>query len=383
MNKVRTKTIVNSWNEWDPLKHVIVGRADGGMIQAPEPGMVFGKPGEGFEAGEWGPFPDWLIEIAKEQLDNFAGLMEERGIRVDRPALLDFSQKVETPDWVQESMVGCMPPRDTHLCVGNEILEATMSVRSRWYEYLCLRPLLEQYFKEDPNFLWEAAPKPRLKDDSFEKDYWHNYYYVWAEEEKKKRMHNQQWHLTEKEPLFDAADFLRFGKDLFVQRSAVNNSLGIDWLRRHFEGRGFRLHEISFGGSNKPWHIDCTVVAPREGMIIQNPTWMPITPEFHELFKINGWEVVMAAPPTRPEQHEYSVCSIYLAYNCFSIDPKTICVEKGEVQFMDQLDEIGFEVIPVEFFEVSPFGGGLHCSTLDIYREGECEDYFPKQIPGF
>ena len=23
------KTIVNSWNEWDPLKHVIVGVADG------------------------------------------------------------------------------------------------------------------------------------------------------------------------------------------------------------------------------------------------------------------------------------------------------------------------------------------------------------------
>ena len=23
------KTIVSSWNEWDPLKHVIVGRADG------------------------------------------------------------------------------------------------------------------------------------------------------------------------------------------------------------------------------------------------------------------------------------------------------------------------------------------------------------------
>ena len=23
------KTIVNSWNEWDPLKHVIVGKADG------------------------------------------------------------------------------------------------------------------------------------------------------------------------------------------------------------------------------------------------------------------------------------------------------------------------------------------------------------------
>jgi len=29
-----------------------------------------------------------------------------------------------------------------------------------------------------------------------------------------------------------------------------------------------------------------------------------------------------------------------------------------------------------------PFGGSFHCATLDVYREGDCEDYFPKQIPG-
>ncbi|KKK61210.1 hypothetical protein LCGC14_3016630, partial [marine sediment metagenome] len=28
------KTVVNSWNEWDPLKHIILGRADGTMVQA-------------------------------------------------------------------------------------------------------------------------------------------------------------------------------------------------------------------------------------------------------------------------------------------------------------------------------------------------------------
>ena len=33
------KVIVNSWNEWDPLKHVIVGRADGTCIPAPEPAL--------------------------------------------------------------------------------------------------------------------------------------------------------------------------------------------------------------------------------------------------------------------------------------------------------------------------------------------------------
>ena len=37
MNK--NNIIVNSWNEWDPLKHVIVGRADGTCIPAPEPAL--------------------------------------------------------------------------------------------------------------------------------------------------------------------------------------------------------------------------------------------------------------------------------------------------------------------------------------------------------
>ena len=39
MAEYARKTKVCSWNEWDPLKHVIVGRADGTMIQAPEPAV--------------------------------------------------------------------------------------------------------------------------------------------------------------------------------------------------------------------------------------------------------------------------------------------------------------------------------------------------------
>lgn len=58
-------------------------------------------------------------------------------------------------------------------------------------------------------------------------------------------------------------------------------------------------------------------------------------------------------------------------------------IEAGEERLMDQLDGLGFDVVPVDFFEVSPFGGGLHCSTVDVYRQGDCVDYFPKQIDGF
>ena len=56
---------------------------------------------------------------------------------------LNHNQEISTPDWEAETMFGCMPPRDILLTVGNEMLEATMSYRCRWFEYLCYRPLLK------------------------------------------------------------------------------------------------------------------------------------------------------------------------------------------------------------------------------------------------
>ncbi|MFZ9135890.1 MAG: hypothetical protein ACO208_08200, partial [Candidatus Puniceispirillaceae bacterium] len=40
-------TIVNSWNEWDPLKHVIVGRADDCHIPPEEPALDAKVPEDG------------------------------------------------------------------------------------------------------------------------------------------------------------------------------------------------------------------------------------------------------------------------------------------------------------------------------------------------
>jgi glycine amidinotransferase len=111
---------------------------------------------------------------ANEELDNFAKLLESKRVRVDRSTPIDFSQQVQTPDWVQKSMFGIMPPRDILLTVGNEILEATMSLRSRWFEFICYRPLLQKYYQEDPNFRWEAAPKPRLVEDTYRKNFGRN-----------------------------------------------------------------------------------------------------------------------------------------------------------------------------------------------------------------
>ena len=373
------KTVVNSWIEWDPLKHIIVGRADGTMIQVPEFAVQRDWPEHGFPLGTYGPYPREMEEKANEQLDNFAKALESRGIRVDRPTPLDFSQTVQTPDWVQNSMFGCMPPRDLLLTVGNEILEATMSFRSRWFEYLCYRPLLEQYFKEDPNFRMEAAPKPRLTEHTYKKGFWEEWNSL-SEEEKYERAEKTNWIPTEQEPLFDAADVVRFGKDLFVQKSMVTNDAGIDWLRRHYPDH--RIHRVRYRDLT-PWHMDTTLVPLRPGLVVFNSVRTPLEKAQRELFEKNDWEIIEGPKSVLDKKRPMTFCSIWLNLNILVLDPKTVCVEASETPVIELFDKYGFEVIPVPFYEVSPFGGGLHCGSADVYREGTCEDYLPKQVEGF
>jgi len=378
MGEESKKTVVNSWNEWDPLRHIILGRADGTMIQAPEPAIQREWLEHGFPLGTYGPYPKEMQEKANEQLDNLAKILEGRDIRVDRPTPIDFSQTVRTPDWEQETMFGCMPPRDLLLTVGNEILEATMSYRSRWFEYLCYRPLFEQYFKEDPNFRFAAAPKPRLTERTYKKDFWKNWKSL-SEEEKWERAEKCDWIPTEVEPLFDAADVVRCGKDLFVQKSMVTNDTGIEWLRRHYPDH--RIHEVRCREFT-PWHMDTTIVPLRPGLVLFNPERTPLDPR-RELFEKNGWKVMEAPKTLLEKKRPMTFCSWWLNMNVLVLDPKTVCVEASETPVIELLDKHGLEVVPVPFYEVSPFGGGLHCCTADVYREGTCEDYFPKQIEGF
>jgi glycine amidinotransferase len=376
--------IVNSWNEWSRLKRVIVGRADGTMVQAPEPATVRDWPQWGFPKGTYGRLPQEMEDAANEQLDNFAALLESHGVVVDRPEVLDFSQKVSTPDWTQDSMFGVMPPRDLLLTVGNQIVEATMSQRARWFEYLAYRPLLQQYFDQDPEFVWGAAPKPRLTDATYVDgmEFWDYAESLSDEEQIERFTKNKQWNLTEHEPLFDAADIGRLGKDMFVQRSTTTNGKGIDWLRRHFPEH--RIHEVLFYEAH-PMHIDATFIPLRPGLALSNRKRVPMTEGMVKLFEMNDWEIVPCAEPAYNEDTKPPLCfcSEWLSMNTLLLDEKTIFVEESEKAQLQQFSDLGFEVIPIPFWAVGPFGGGLHCATADVYREGAMEDYFPKQIPGY
>ena len=88
-----TKTIVNSWNEWDPLKHVIVGRADGTCIPAPEPALDAKVPEDSDMRGQFGPRTKDTVDKANQLLDDFSNMLEKRGVKVDRLVQLILIKK--------------------------------------------------------------------------------------------------------------------------------------------------------------------------------------------------------------------------------------------------------------------------------------------------
>ena len=241
------KTIVSSWNDFDPLKHAIVGRADHTCIPPNEPATEAKIPRDSDMRGMWGPRSLDTVEKANFRLDNLAGLLESRGIRVDRPTPLQWNQAVHTPDFTTASQFGCMPPRDVLLTVGKEILSAPMSFRCRYFEYLAYHDLMQKYFDEDSGFRWEQAPRPRLSDASYKSGYFDEI----TVSERLRRTAALDFVTNENEPLFDAADVCRMGKDLFCQHGLTTNRRGIQWLKRHFPDH--RVHAVNFPGILTPY----------------------------------------------------------------------------------------------------------------------------------
>ncbi|MDO3637349.1 serine/threonine protein kinase [Mycolicibacterium arseniciresistens] len=365
--------VVNSWNEWDPLEEVVVGSADGACFEPTEPGsrpqIRNARRGTPFPEG---PKPPEAIERANEELAGLQALLESHGVKVRRPTPHDFSRGVATPHFSVANQYCAVCPRDVMITIGSEIIEAPMSRRSRYFEFTAYRDLVYEYWKADPRVVWTTAPKPSMGDGMYREGFWD-----WSDEKRHSEMHAFEFCVSQDEVVFDAADISRFGRDLVVQESMTSNRAGINWLKRHLEPKGFRVHPVHFPLDFFPSHIDCTFVPLRPGLILTNPD-RPLRAGEEKLFLTDDWEFVSAPRPmsSNSEMPDYCQSSKWLSMNVLSISPTKVVCEEQERPLQDLLSGLGFEVFTIPFRNVFEFGGSLHCATWDVRRIGGCEEYF-------
>jgi glycine amidinotransferase len=193
-------------------------------------------------------------------------VLQEHGIKVVRPNSMDWHDNLKTPFFDTPNQYCSTCVRDSLITIGNIVLEAPMSRRDRYFESMAFRSVLRELWDHDPSMLWRSAPKPMLADDSYNDNWW-----AQSKEERFKKMHEYQFCITEKDILFDAADIMRAGKDIFVQLSMTCNLAGNNWLKRELAPHGVRVHTVKFPYDLAPSHLDCTFQLLRPGLVLTNP----------------------------------------------------------------------------------------------------------------
>ena len=356
---------VSSYNEWDPLEEVIVGVIDGAAVPPWHVSLEATMPPEAYDfykRNGGGQFPADQVDAAREELEGFVEILTKAGVTVRRPEPVDQSRSFGTPDWQSTGGSAHTFPRDIAIIAGDQIVEATMGWRSYYFATAPFRGIFKDYFRRGAR--WVAAPKPELTDESYRPDYTHG-----GPVDPADPFPAENSVISEFEPIVDAGDFMRFGRDILVQRSHVTNRFGIEWVRRLL-GDDFRVHEVAFVDDH-PMHMNATFVPLRPGAVLVNPLRVP---ELPPMFK--HWDMLVCPDSAIPEDQTMYFCSRWISMNTLMLDPEHVFVEANEVELMRLFEKWGITPIPVPFRTVNTFGGGFHCATLDIRRRGTKEDYF-------
>jgi N-dimethylarginine dimethylaminohydrolase len=302
---------IHSYNEWDPLRSVVVGSATHANWPVNDP--VFNLESKKTTWKETpvprGPVPRHIIDETNEDLETLAQLLTSLGVTVLRPDPLNFQ--------AHDGMYNYCP-RDRLLVHGTTIVDPSMMYPCRNMELQCYHDIV----------------------DSAES-------YI---------------HMPRNEGMImDAANVLRLNNKMLFLESASGNRAAYDWLRLQFPNIDIELCNFYSGV-----HIDSTIVPLREGLVMLNSSRVG----FEQVPKVfNGWHKIWINNVIAQDFYQYPYASKWIAMNMLVVDPHTVIVDKHQTELIRTLKSYRFDVIPHELRHSRTLGGGFHCVTLDLHRE--------------
>ncbi|MCK5719763.1 MAG: hypothetical protein KAH84_07410 [Thiomargarita sp.] len=375
--------MVNSFDEWSPLKEIIVGSPIN--YELPELELSFKlffhdvahssfyyPTYEKTNNNEKNPTTKKLqkryVEELAEDVEELANTLVKLGVKVHRPTTLNKVIDFKTPYW-EATGLPALNVRDQAIIMGNEIIETAPQVRARYFENDLLKTVFYEYFKDGS--AWTSMPRPIMSDQSFDTSY--------VSGETNPCIQQVYPQKTSEfdvgfEMMIDAAQCIRFGKDILINVANENHELGLQWFERHL-GDKFRFHRLYRFADN---HIDSLVLPLRPGtLLLRNPSIVNKLPK-----ELQKWDKIYAPEPQDNifpsyEDDDLILTSKFIDLNVLSIDEETVIVNSLFPELIKTLEKHGFTTIPVRHRHRRLFGGGFHCFTLDMVREGSAlEDYF-------
>jgi glycine amidinotransferase len=344
-------SLVNVHNEWDPIEEMLVGSPLHAVMPFEDKGFqaIQNASYDLFDALLPGPIPDKIIEETEEDIQIFILELQKARIKVRRPEPIKFEEKFKTLDWESEHYFSYCP-RDILLAIGETIIETPNVFRSRYFETVGYKDILIDYMNSGSK--WIAAPKPRLLDSIYNRDNPH------------------QSALKNLEPVFDAANILRMGKDIIYLVSDSGNELGHKWLQGVL-GEKYRVHPCQNLYSSM--HIDSTISLLKPGLALLNPSRVR---EDNLPAPLKNWDHLIC-----PEMFAYQYSDLgsfstpWLGMNLLMLAPDLAVVDKHQLPLIKLLEKNGINTIPLALRHGRTLGGGFHCISLDVRRKGALEDY--------
>jgi len=233
-------------------------------------------------------------------------------------------------------------PRDVVLIVGNYVIESPSLFHSRHHECEAYRDI--RYAALAKGCKWISAPNHALPVNE---------------------VFDENGNLTEKTPIFDAANVMRFGKDILYLKSQTGNAAGARWLSTVL-GPDYTVHiwdkVYAFA------HIDSTIAALNEETILVNKQRIGSVGKLPKFLKDKKKIWVNDNMIDDTEFHVYPYASKWIGMNVLSIDPNTVMVDPRQKKLIKRLEKEKFDIAPVQLTHSRTLGGGHHCVTLDLHR---------------
>lgn len=383
----------NVWCKWHPLKTVVLGDC---------------YPVSFYKDIKNEKIKSALTKITEETLEdlaNFESVLKSFGCNVLRPTV---DQNLSIMDFINDGKIKNIPrsplqPRDAQFVLGNKLYCSGKDANGEF------NVLLENYNKKDFDS-YSTVPSDlsiKLTRDEFEfiagsdwltyEDYLQPYYF----EKIKPKIKDEYMRRITRINLPVPPSCTMVGKDLYIDihiEDPISPQV-FDYLKSNHPN--MRINTLKIGG-----HNDGCFHTLNPGVIIsvndiqhyektfpnwdicylENQSWKLVDPFVKMKKKVNGkWWV-----PGEEDNDEFinfveTWLNEWVGYceesvfdvNVLMLDEHHVCVGNHNETAFAFFKKHKIEPIIVPWRHRYFWDGGLHCITLDLYREGQMEDYFP------